>query len=142
MPPAPPKVDDQTDYLPWHHRIVTIYLHQSREESVARTQSPKQYWMYLSNQIQYQWRKKQVAGKNRSPFLYDTRQYTFYARKYKVLTNQGKSYHKRWIDPSVKETLKYLKFETEKLVTCQTISNVIFGHVDLQNKPNYDFDAN
>ena len=49
-------------------------------------------------------------GKNRSSDLYDTVQYTFYARKYKVLTNYRKSYHKRWIDPSVKETLKYLKF--------------------------------
>ncbi len=46
------------------------------------------------------------------------------------------------VDPSVMEALKYLLFETEDKVTCQLRSDVILGSVDLQNKPNYDGDAN
>ena len=46
------------------------------------------------------------------------------------------------VDPSMMEALKYLQFETEDKVTCQLIINVILGSADLQNKPNYDVDAN
>ena len=46
------------------------------------------------------------------------------------------------VDPSMMEALKYLQIEAEDKVTCQLISNVILGSADLQNKPNYDVDAN
>ena len=46
------------------------------------------------------------------------------------------------VDPSMMEGLKYQTFETEIKVTCWLISNVILGSADLQNKPNYDVDAN
>ena len=45
-------------------------------------------------------------------------QYTFYVKKVEIFFRKYKVLDKRWIDPSMKEALKYLKFETEELIIC------------------------
>jgi hypothetical protein len=41
-------------------------------------------------------------------------QYTFYVKKVEISFRKYKVLAKRWIDPSMKEALKYLKFEADE----------------------------